>query len=663
MRKVHLIFKTHLDVGFTDFASRVLEHYLTSYILQALDVAAALRKRGGSERFVWTTGSWLIDEFLQRSTPPERERMEAAIRAGDIVWHGLPFTTHSELMDPSLFRFGLSISHDLDQRFGRSTVAAKMTDVPGHTRGIVPLLAEAGIAFLHIGVNPASTPPDVPPVFVWRAPDGSDVMVMYQRGSYGDVTTVPGLDEAIAFAHTNDNHGPQSVDDVIATFAALRERFPGAEIVASTMDDFARALLSVKQQLPVITDEIGDTWIHGTGTDPLKISQFRELARLRRTWLDAGQVQADDPQIAAFSRLLLLVPEHTWGMDEKTHLADYTHYEPQAFRTARQEERFRIFESSWDEQRGYLRDAVAALGDSSLAQEARASLAALAPVRPNLADWARVAESSVPWDTAHFTLGFDPHYGALTRLVERATGRDWAASGNPMALIQYETFGQAEYDRFYSQYIINKQQVAAWAVDDYTKPGMASAGRQHALVGPTLTALYTRHEDHAEYFLLDLAGPDGEATDGCPRRFTLELRLPHDEPTIEFTLQWFDKPASRLPEALWLSFVPSIASSGAWHMNKLGQQISPREVVRNGNRHLHAVGSGATYSDRQGRLTIETLDAPLVAPGAPSLLDFNNKQPRAAGGMYINLYNNVWGTNFPMWYDENARFRFVVRTR
>ena len=31
-----------------------------------------------------------------------------------------------------------------------------MTDVPGHTLGIVPLLAEAGVRFLHLGVNTAS---------------------------------------------------------------------------------------------------------------------------------------------------------------------------------------------------------------------------------------------------------------------------------------------------------------------------------------------------------------------------------------------------------------------------------------------------------------------------------------------------------------------------
>jgi hypothetical protein len=27
----------------------------------------------------------------------------------------------------------------------------------------------------------------------------------------------------------------------------------------------------------------------------------------------------------------------------------------------------------------------------------------------------------------------------------------------------------------------------------------------------------------------------------------------------------------------------------------------------------------------------------------------------------VNLYNNAWGTNFPGWSDDDARFRFSIR--
>ena len=61
-----------------------------------------------------------------------------------------------------------------------------------------------------------------------------------------------------------------------------------------------------------------------------------------------------------------------------------------------------------------------------------------------------------------------------------------------------------------------------------------------------------------------------------------------------------------------------------WTVDKAGQQISPLEVLRNGNRKLHAVEMGVEYRDERGRITVQSLGSPLVAPGEMSLLDFNN---------------------------------------
>src|SRR6185369_2085837 len=127
------------------------------------------------------------------------------------------------------------------------TISGKMTDVPGHTRGMVPLLSEAGIRFIHLGANEASTLPDVPPTFVWKdADNGKHVIVMYQKGGYGGLIRVPGLAHTLAFAHTNDNHGAQSLEEVQKIYRDLREKFPAAEIIGSTMDTFANHLFEVE---------------------------------------------------------------------------------------------------------------------------------------------------------------------------------------------------------------------------------------------------------------------------------------------------------------------------------------------------------------------------------------------------------------------------------
>jgi hypothetical protein len=657
-RLIHVIFKTHLDIGYTDFARNVTQNYIESFIPAALDLAEAMRKRGGDERFIWTTGSWLIDEYLRSASAADRARMEAAILRGDIAWHGLPCTLHTELNDPDLLRYGLSIAKDLDRRFGRETIAAKMTDVPGHTRAMLPLLAEAGIRFLHIGVNGASTPPDVPSVFRWRGPSGAEVMVMYHKG-YGDLMLVPGLDEAIYFAHTNDNLGPQPPEEVVATYADLRRRFPGATVRASTMDAFALVLERIRDTLPVLTAEIGDTWIHGGATDPVKTAQLRALMRLRRGWLAEGRIGREDPVYKDFSRGLMLITEHTWGLDEKVHLADYAHYDAAGFQKARPGPDFQKMEESWAEQRAYIDQAVDALGGTGLQAEAQNALAELRPLRPQIEDGWERADPYLPYGAGRFTYGFND-LGGLAYFYDRQEKRTWANPDHSLGQLRYQTFSQEDYDRFYEGYIVNKRQTAIWAIADFTKPGISDAGAVSREWLPKLEKLYAREREGGQQFLLYLLFPSAAVEQfGAPGVAWVEVDIPLDQPRLQFTLKWFDKAACRLPEAIWFSFHPA-AAGGLWQIEKLGEWVNPLDVVRNGNRHLHACGAGVRWQGQRGNIQIESLDAPLVAPGQRSLLNFNNHLPRLKEGMHFLLYDNLWGTNFPMWFDEDMQFRFSV---
>ena len=219
VEKVLVIFKTHLDIGFTDLSSKVEQRYIDYYIPKAIEVARRLREEGGDERYVWTTGAWLVDAYLRQATPEAAAELEEAIRRGDIVWNGVPYTVESESMNRALFEGILRLSQRLDARFGKHTSAAKMTDVPGHTRSIVPLLSEAGIGFLHVGTNPAVSVPDVPPVCRWRDPaSGREIILMYQ-GSYGDTMLLPDGRTAVSINLTGDNHGPHSIEEVHRIFA------------------------------------------------------------------------------------------------------------------------------------------------------------------------------------------------------------------------------------------------------------------------------------------------------------------------------------------------------------------------------------------------------------------------------------------------------------
>lgn len=648
---VHVIFKTHLDVGFTDYAHTVVQRYFREFIPAAIALARRMAQDFPDDPFCWTIGSWLVVEYLKQATPQERQSLEQAVADGHLAWHALPFTTHTELMDADLFRHGLSLSAELDARYSKQTIAAKMTDVPGHTRAMIPLMAEVGVKFLHIGVNAAATVPDVPPIFIWRdeATD-SEIIVMYQH-VYGASMVLPGLNEAVSLVFTGDNLGPPSIESVHQTYAQLRREFPGARFIGSNLDAVARRLLDIRDTLPVITEEIGDTWIHGVGSDPTKVSQYRALLRLRHQWMRDGKIDAQT--LGNFQDQIMLVPEHTWGLDLKTHLTDYEHYDTEALASVRDTPKFQFFEGSWYEQRAYLTSALETL-HGELHGEAQQALEAILPQRPDLTGYS--ATTATRFSVLGWHIEIDAVSGAIIDL-RTASGITLADATHPLAVLRYETFSAGDYDRYWHQYIREHGDVREWAHPDNAKPGLKVDS--HGMWFPEIQKIYSRIDDDIFSLVLEATFAEDSQQIGAPRTVFIDYQFTEHD-TVNVRVQWFEKPACRLPEAFWMSFNPPVRQPENWQIEKLGEWLSPLDVVSKGGRTLHAVDSGVRYHDDAVTLNLTSLDAPLVAPGQPSLLNFHDRLPDLAQGMHFNLFNNVWGTNFPMWFDDDALFRFVL---
>lgn len=634
IKKIIVIFKTHLDIGFTDFSANVTEKYMKAYLPTAAAVAQELKNKNGEARLVWTTGSWLIEEYLRTHTGAEADAVRKCIENGDICWHALPFTTHTELMSKELFSYGLSISNRLDKAFGKKTIAAKMTDVPGHTKAIIPFLKKAGIEFLHIGVNPASSVPCVPSLFRWQADNGDAITVMYQT-DYGKFALIDGTDTAVYFAHTGDNLGVQSAEKIEEIFAKIHTEYPDAEIKAGNLNDLAMAVRQIENTLPVITDEIGDTWIHGVGTDPKKVSQFKALERLYAELPDG-----EDKETLA--RGLIMIPEHTWGLNVHTNLSDHEHYDRDDFNEIRKTGfNYKRMEQSWKEQRSYLTDTIEKLSEPN--RKKALSLIAEAERNNVLKPYERTYAAGDLIRLGDFRIKFNTQ-GEIVYLSHG--DRVMADKKHRMMSLAYEQFCADDYKRFFDQY--NRCE-DSWAYEDFTKPGIEGGAKcykrfepERAVVSPIKDKLLVR------YSFAD----EAHKKCGCPLLFDAVISVAED--TLCIDLAWFSKPANRVAEAIWLGFAPIATNK---RISKLGQLIDPKKVVEKGQCRLHSTDLGVFYDE----LTIETVDAALVAPSTPSLLNFTNIKPLDSEPVYFNLYNNIWGTNFPMWYDENARFRFNLK--
>ena len=676
IKTVYVVAKCHLDIGFTDFEANVIRTYFDTYVPQAIDTATELEQVGGEERYVWTLASWMVYEYLEQASPENRQKMEQAIAKGHIAWHAMPFTWDSEMLDRSLVECSFGISKALDKRFGVTTIAGKLTDVPGHTRAIISPSVAAGVEFLDIGSN--LHPPDVPPfphLFNWRDADGAQLAVLYHQG-YGGTAAIPGTDVAVAINVRNDNSGPHLISEIKAYYADLHRQFPKAKIVATNLNTVAKAILPVRAQLPLVTQEIGDVWVYGAGSNPGRVARFRELSRLRQEWLQRGTIKPGDATDFAFMSRLILVAEHNWGLDTGAFpgqgklLDRHGIYTPDELKKARANDAvFQQYDACWAEKSADVDRAVRTLPEP-LRAEAQARLHALTVAAPEL----RGQPVSKEFKTEHFTLALDPANGSVVRLLDRKTGREWASATHPLALFRYETFDSRQCDRYVRQFATIRPELKLppgsregflnIMNNIWGKPGLSEypvAARDWV---PELKRVSFEETPDVHRIVSELRfadpGPEEAKFIAWPRRIMMEILLPKRTPKIEITLWAEDKRANRLPEAMWLSFSPNAPAADGWRLEKLNQAVAPDDVMSFGGRHMHAVTRFVRYRDSRGTFLLETLDAPLIAPGQRLLTDFNNRIPNMLEGVHCNLYNNLWNTAFPLWYEGDMRFRFVL---
>jgi hypothetical protein len=369
LSQIIVVFKTHFDIGYTDMATNVVQRYRTKMIDQALEVVDQNRNLPPEQQFAWTLAGWPLYKILQDwpgQSAQRKERIEQAVKEGRFVVHGLPFSTHTELLEAEDLVRSMGYSSRLSRRLGLPLPHdGKMTDVPEHTWMMVTLLKHAGIDFMMIGCNGASAPLKVPWLYWWQGPDGSRVLTFYSP-QYGTELAPPEdwpYRTWLACLHTGDNHGPPRPDEVQKVLDQAAKQFPGVKVRIGRLSDFGDAILAEKPDLPVVRGDTPDTWIHGPMSDPAGAKLARHTRPLiaitealnteLRGW--GRQLPIPTAVIADAYEQSLLYGEHTWGgsigwIGNKLSFGE-------AFWKDREKGRFDRIERSWAEHTAYIEKA------------------------------------------------------------------------------------------------------------------------------------------------------------------------------------------------------------------------------------------------------------------------------------------------------------------
>ena len=619
-RKIIAAFKTHFDFGYTDTAERVLDHYCTDVLQNAVEVCERSQSYGRDLEYKWTLPAFLLVKMYERCGEDLRMRLKELVQRRQIVCHAMPFTMHTPLLTEQMLQHIFVFTEEYCRIFGQPfPVAAKMTDVPGHCSAIIRPLAERGVKFLHLGKNPACSAPDVPALFWWEDLQGNRMLTLYSHGYGTDIMPPEGWKFPVwlAMLHTGDNVGCQNIEFI----AECKEKISGdTEFVTGTLDDFAEEILRCDlSKLPVVRGELGDTWIHGAGSYPGAMSAYRRSLRRFRSVEETAQKNGKDISAysAEFYKKALVFAEHTFGVNVLKFLGKTRCYDKTGLARERAENpNYRIAEESWREQERYAAD-LQAVCDSA---EKAVGRAEVSPKRFS------GFEVRAHGNSLHVLLG-----------------------GREKISISYEyiVFGQEDIHRYMKEYLVRFWE---WSLSDYGRYCYPAAGRK------TYLSEITGVEKTAEGYAVTFGQPE-ESFQKFGNFRAVRILLSLSDEGLHIRFDGKGKDATAMVEAG--NLIVSLHRRGkVFRVRQVDQDIDVRkDIVRGANHNLWAVSEYAAIDDT----FLYTYDAPLVSFGKNGICKYWKSALRSdAAAFAVNLFNNHWGTNFPQWIEGDFSFEFLL---
>ncbi|MBT7302692.1 MAG: hypothetical protein HN849_24395 [Victivallales bacterium] len=153
LQRVTLVHHTHMDIGYTDLASEVLDQHL-SHLDRALALCRNNAGRPEEERFYWTIESaWLVRDFLACRPRPQRQELLAALRAGWLELQAFLTQPLTELGSADDLIDCLGYAAQLGRSEGFAVRCGMIDDIGGYAGRLPSIMAELGVPYLVAGVG------------------------------------------------------------------------------------------------------------------------------------------------------------------------------------------------------------------------------------------------------------------------------------------------------------------------------------------------------------------------------------------------------------------------------------------------------------------------------------------------------------------------------
>jgi hypothetical protein len=674
---VDIVHHTHTDIGYTEMPS-VVRDLQRRYLDAAIDACHA------DPAFRWTVEALInLDDWWRGASPVRRKAFLALVARGQMDVMGMPFNQTPFLNAQQWRKMMHWIPEDLRRQL--DIRAAMQNDVNGIPRAGAMALLDRGVSRLLMGLNADSGGPPFarPSAFWWKMPDNRRLFVWHGE-HYGSVMAyLSGAwkrdrlladDASVKAAHAGLLKRVQALeasgyalDRLILTYTDPLHYDNGAPVPSLASLVVAWNKLGLKPALRLVTateaviamekaagatipthqGEWTDWWANGDASGPREVAASRAAKRYfaaaSSPLLGPMPARAED-DIDEILRDLCLFDEHTWGASQSISQpyslwtqGQYTEKSLLAYRPMGKAEillkrRLRAYldpqpageyvvnptagpMSGWGSTRTEdgkpLRFWVEPIAPHSARR--RGKDAAPATTKPNVttdsagwpqaATWPGMKQPLFSGDLGHFVqVGFVPPANRST-IAQLHANHDLARRN-----------------------AIVREAAAAYA-----------AAR---LEETPYTLRYTQEIDHERL-----------------ARAQRIAELWKDEARARVTLR-FDRISSTDPEVLFIAFalpdgapLPIVASGGV--------PFTPyRDQLPGACRDYLGIDGWADYACSDGHRLWVTRDAPLVAIGAPHVVERHQSEPAQPNRILAMVFDNCWHTNFVANQNGTLEFQF-----
>lgn len=201
---VHVVQRSHHDVGYTDLASHVIPEH-DRWLDATIEMAAATRNFPAEARFrAVIEQTWSIDHYLRHAPSARSAAMLELLRCGDLEMTALFGNLTTELCGHETLARSVYHAFRLKREYGIPIVSAEHNDIPGFSWGLSQVLTAAVIQifcpalprYYSWGGDPSAPSfwddhtifgeHDLPALFWWEAPSGKRVLFWSNKHEGGN---------------------------------------------------------------------------------------------------------------------------------------------------------------------------------------------------------------------------------------------------------------------------------------------------------------------------------------------------------------------------------------------------------------------------------------------------------------------------------------------